>query len=263
MKRTLKRRVATDSLRIYSSGSNEWRFLLVTDTMRMVTNRSVFLTRGDLVVLRPGEKADFSASAYKGVCSCDSFVKKCLDVFSVALYKKWKEAEEIIITLYGAEKLFDVFDEAANALDQYTVTFLLKQIVAGCIAQAVGKDKYGQQALPPQVRDALALLKDKDVLRGNFAQYRAKCAMSESNLVRLFALYNLEIPSETFRKAKFAYAKQLLEEGKSVQDASREIGYGAKRFVKLYKDYYGALPKTDDKPKGDSEWKTINPLLTK
>ncbi len=243
MKRNVKRRVATDSLRIYTgNGAGEWKFLLVTGTVCMVTNRSVFLTRGDLVVLRPGEKAEFSAPLYKGICAGEAFVKKCLDVYSVALIGKWKGADEIIITLYGAQRYFDVFDEAKWTADQYTVTFLLKQIVAGCIAQAIGKDRYGQQALPPQVRDALGLLKDKEVMRGSFAQYRAKCGMSESNMVRLFALYNLEIPSETFRKAKFAYAKQLLEEGKTPEDAAREIGYKEKRFIKLIKEYYGALP---------------------
>jgi AraC-like DNA-binding protein len=69
--------------------------------------------------------------------------------------------------------------------------------------------------------------------------------MSESNMVRLFSRCNLEVPSEVFRKEKFAYARDLARKGETLADIAKQIGYSVKGFTAVYKDYYGVSPLSD------------------
>ena len=57
MKERIKRRSFADtpSLLKNADGVDGWRFLIITDTVCMSGAKSVFLTNGDLVILRPGE----------------------------------------------------------------------------------------------------------------------------------------------------------------------------------------------------------------
>ena len=103
----------------------------------------------------------------------------------------------------------------------------------------VRKDKYGQQALPKIVLDALDLMKRPEIIGGSFSAFRKKTGMSESHLARLFAKYNLEVPSEVFRKTKFEQAKQWIDDGIEVGVVAKRIGYTVKGFKKIYADYYG------------------------
>lgn len=128
---------------------------------------------------------------------------------------------------------------AKNAPDKYTGEFLIKQAIVGCVAEMVRKDKYGQQALPKIVLDALDLMKKPDVIGGSFSAFRKRTGMSESHLARLFAKYNLEVPSEVFRKTKFEQAKQWIEDGIDVPVVAKRVGYTEKGFKKIYADYYG------------------------
>ena len=136
---------------------------------------------------------------------------------------------------------------------------MIKQVVVSCIAETVRKDKYGQQALPSVVISALELMKKPEVLSGSFASFRKLTGMSESNMVRLFARCNLEVPSEVFRKEKFARARDLARKGETLEFIAKQIGYSVKGFVAVYKDYYGVSPSSDGAvtKKAVSEFKEV------
>ena len=243
MKERIKRRSFADtpSLLKNADGVDGWRFLIITDTVCMSGAKSVFLTNGDLVILRPGEGVSFMPdNRFVGVNVSGDYVKRCLDLFSTILYDKWCDSESLIISLSGAGREYvNLIINAKNAPDIYTGEFLIKQAIVGCIAEMVRKDKYGQQALPQIVLDALELMKQPEVIGGTFSAFRKKMGMSESHLARLFAKYNLEVPSEVFRKAKFEQAKQWIEDGIEINAVAKQIGYTVKSFKKIYAEYYG------------------------
>ncbi len=250
MKKTGKRKFYGDilTLRELSTQCAEWQFVFIKDTAFVTLATGVFVTDGDLLILRPKEKCSLPTgfSSYKCVSVSDSFVKKTLDLFSPALFNKWLDAETLIISLGGGgEEFFSLLTDAENAGDGYRRTFMIKQVVVSCIAETVRKDKYGQQALPSVVIDALELMKKPEILAGSFASFRKKTGMSESNMVRLFARCNLEVPSEVFRKEKFARARELARKGETLSDIAKQIGYTVKGFVAVYKDYYGTSPVSD------------------
>lgn len=243
MKERIKRRSFADtpSLLKNADGVDGWRFLIITDTVCMSGAKSVFLTNGDLVILKPNEAVTFIPdNRFVGVNVSGDYVKRCLDLFSSILYDKWCDSESLIISLTnGGREFINLIVNAKNAPDGYTGEFLIKQAIVGCIAEMVRKDKYGQQALPQVVLDALALMKEGEVIGGSFSAFRKKTGMSESHLARLFARYNLEVPSEVFRKAKFEQAKEWIEDGIEVSAVAKRIGYGVKSFKKIYAEYYG------------------------
>jgi AraC-like DNA-binding protein len=250
MKKTGKRKFYGDTLtlRQISSQCNEWQFVFIKDTAFVTLATGVFVTDGDLLILRPKEKCSFpdEFTAYKCIAVSDGFIKKTLDLFSPALFDKWMNAESLIISLNGGgEEFFSLLTSAKNAGDGYSRTFIMKQVVVSCVAETIRKDKYGQQALPAVVIDALELMKKPEVLAGSFASFRKKTGMSESNMVRLFARCNLEVPSEVFRKEKFAKARELARKGEALSDIAKQIGYTVKSFVSVYKDYYGVTPISD------------------
>ncbi len=250
MKKTGKRKFygETLALRGLSSQCSEWQFVFVKGTAFATLSTGVFVTDGDLLILRPKEKCTLpeNFNLYKCVAVSDSFVKKTLDLFSPALSDKWANAESLIISLNGGgDEFFDLLTDAENAGDGYSRTFMIKQVVVSCIAETVRKDKYGQQALPSVVVSALELMKKPEVLAGSFAEFRKLTGMSESNMVRLFARCNLEVPSEVFRKEKFAKARELARNGELLSVIAKQIGYTVKGFVAVYKDYYGVTPIAD------------------
>ena len=264
MKKTRKRKFHGDmlTLRDISTQCAEWQFVFIKDTAFATLATGVFVTDGDLLILRPKEKCSLPEgfSAYKCVAVSDSFVKKTLDLFSPALSDKWMNAESLIISLGGGgDEFFSLLTDAENAGDGYSRTFMIKQVVVSCIAETVRKDKYGQQALPSVVIDALELMKKPEILSGSFASFRKKTGMSESNMVRLFARCNLEVPSEVFRKEKFARAKELARSGATLSDIAKQIGYTVKGFVSVYKNYYGVSPIADGakSQKTETEFKEV------
>ncbi len=264
MKKTGKRKFYGDTLALkdITTQSTEWQFVFIKDTAFVTLSTGVFVTDGDLLILRPKEKCSLPEGfcAYKCIAVSDSFVKKTLDLFSPALSDKWVGAESLIISLNGGgEEFFSILTDAENAGDGYSRTFMIKQVVVSCIAETVRKDKYGQQALPSVVISALELMKKPEVLSGSFASFRKLTGMSESNMVRLFARCNLEVPSEVFRKEKFARARDLARKGETLEFIAKQIGYSVKGFVAVYKDYYGVSPSSDGAvtKKSVSEFKEV------
>jgi AraC-like DNA-binding protein len=250
MKKTGRRKFYGETLAIRNLTNQcaEWQFVFIKGTAFATLSTGVFVTDGDLLILRPKEKCSLpdGFSSYKCIAVSDSFVKKTLDLFSPALNDKWLNAESLIISLNdGGEEFFDILTDAENAGDGYSRTFMVKQVIVSCIAETVRKDKYGQQALPSVVVSALELMKKPEVLAGSFASFRKRTGMSESNMVRLFARCNLEVPSEVFRKEKFAKARELARSGETLDGIAKQIGYSVKGFVTVYKDYYGVSPIAD------------------
>lgn len=249
MKKTGKRKFYGDTLVIRElTQCSEWQFVFIKDTAFVTLATGVFVSNGDLLILRPKEKCSLPEGfeAYKCIVVSDSFVKKTLDLFSPALTDKWTDAESLIISLNGGgEEFYSLLVDAQNAGDGYSRTFMIKQVVVSCIAETVRKDKYGQQALPSVVIEALELMKKPEVLAGSFASFRKMTGMSESNMVRLFARCNLEVPSEVFRKEKFTRARELARKGETLSNIAKQIGYTVKGFVAVYKDYYGVSPVSD------------------
>ena len=189
MKKTGKRKFYGDTLIIRElvSQCNEWQFLFLKDTAFLALSKSVFVTDGDLIILRPKEKCSLPKefTAYKCVAVSDGFVKKTLDLFSPALADKWQNAESLIISLGGGgEEFYSLLNDAINANDGYSRTFMIKQVIVSCIAETVRKDKYGQQALPSVVIESLELMKKPEILAGSFAEFRKKAGMSEEDIFK-------------------------------------------------------------------------------
>lgn len=250
MKKTVRRKFYGDTLTLKNSvaQSNEWQFVFIQDTAFVTLLKSVFVARGDLLILRPKEKCSLpkNFNAYKCVGVSELFVKKTLELFSPALFDKWVGAESLIVSLNDSgEEYSALLSKAENAGDGYSRAFVIKQVIVSCIAETVRKNKYGQQALPSVLIDALKIMKNPEVLSGSFASFRQKTGMSESHMVRLFSRCNLEVPSEVFRKEKFAKAKELAKNGETLEDIAKQIGYTVKSFVAVYKEYYGVSPLKD------------------
>jgi AraC-like DNA-binding protein len=227
-----------DELSVLSTSSNGWRFVIVTDTMFVTKDKSVFVASGDLVILRPSEEVQFTSLSYVGVEVSENYLKKCLELFSPMLYDKWCECEDLIISLTNADEYLALIDQAKCSSDAFYTTFLLKQTIVGCVAEVVRKAKYGQETLPQQVLDALQLLKNPQILSEGFSAFRKATGMSESHLARLFAKYSLEVPSEVYRRARFDYAKELLAKNEDLANVCKFVGYTKSAFKRVYKIYF-------------------------
>ncbi len=249
MAKTLKRKIYRDTLSIdkIKTETNDWQFLFIKDTAFLTLRTGVFVTNGDLIILRPKEKCFIPQgfTGYKCVSASDNFIRKTLDLFSPVLWDKWKNTESLIVSLANINEYFSMIEDAQNAQDGYSKTFIIKQIVLSGIAETIRKSKYGQQSLPSIVVDALDLMKKPEILAGTFANFRKKSGMSETNMVRLFSRCNLEVPSEVFRKEKFAKAREWARNGELVSDIAKKIGYSTKGFIAVYKEYYGVSPTKD------------------
>ena len=249
MAKTLKRKIYRDTLSIdkLNTESNDWQFLFIQDTAFLTLRTGVFVTDGDLIILRPKEKCYIPQgfNAYKCISVADSFIRKTLDLFSPVLCDKWKNTESLIVSLSDSSEFCSMIKDAQNAQDGYSKTFIIKQVVLSCIAETIRKAKYGQQALPAVVVDALELMKQPEILAGTFANFRKKSGMSETNMVRLFSRCNLEVPSEVFRKEKFAKAREWAKNGELISEIAKKIGYSTKGFIAVYKEYYGVSPTKD------------------
>ena len=221
------------------TGSNSgWRFYIITDTMFVTKDKSVFVANGDLVILRPNEEASFTSPVYEVIDVSENYLKRCLEMFSPVLYEKWCECEDLIISLTNAEEYLAIIKQANSSSDVSYTRFLLKQVIVGCVAEVVRKAKYGQETLPQQVLDALELLKDPQILSQGFAAFRKATNMSESHLARLFAKYSLDVPSEVYRRARFNYAKELLSKNEDIDIVCKSIGYTKSAFKRVYKNYF-------------------------
>ena len=241
MKNKSKRRKFITAPRLITNLTNSgWRFLIINKTACMSGSTSAFLAPGDLVVLRPEEQAGFMpADCFYGIEVPENLIKKCLELFSVALFDKWNQSESLIISLsMSGSEYIGLVQKASEVSDAYSRDFLLRQTVVGCIAEMVRKAKYGQQTLPPILSDVLKLMKEPEIVKGSFAQFRKASGMSESNLARLFARYDLEVPSEVFRKTKFETAKGWIESGESYTECAKRLGYTEKGFKKVYHEYF-------------------------
>lgn len=236
MRRSARKRT-TDELSMHSI-ANGWRFVIVKDTMFVSTDRTVFVAKGDLIIARPNEEISFTADAYVDIYVSESYLKKCLELFSLALFDKWLSSEDLIVSLSDVDEYLSIIDQAKSSSDAFYTLFLLKQVTVGCIAEVVRKAKYGQETLPQHVLDALELLKNPEILKGGFTSFRKASGMSESHLARLFAKYNLEVPSEVYRRARFDYAKERLDAGGLIDDVCKEIGYTKTAFKRVYRNYF-------------------------
>ncbi len=228
-----------------AAGANAdlWRFLLFEQTAVLQNEReSMFVASGDLLILRPQESALIPQGAAFGIAVSASFVHKCLELYGGDLFEKWEQCDSLLLTLSTADEYRKLLQSVMQAEEGYTRSFLSRQFVVGCIAEAVRKAKYGRQVLPPVVASALKLLTTPAVLAAPFPVFCKATGMSERNLSRLFLRYGLETPSEELRKAKLAYAKECMEKGLAKKETAAKIGYSVGGFAKVYKEYYGEFP---------------------
>lgn len=238
-----ERRTHTREIDLHTHSEFELYINLSGDVSFLVANNLYPLSRGDVIIARPGEyhhcvyRSDASHRFFWILFDC-SKNSALLDFLKADVGKNYISPqgplrEELIDLchslhdgflsneerIYAFFRIFAILKQSKNAAsDQKSVLFReLHQIV-----------HYIDQHI------------SKELTSGEIA---AAFYMSQSTLERKFKDALHVSPSEYIRRKKLVLATELLKAGKSVTEAGAGVGYNdTSYFIELFKRYFGVTP---------------------
>lgn len=210
------------------------------DVSFLVENNLYDLTRGDVIIARPGEqhhcvyRSDAPHKLYWILFDC----RKNENVFDF-------DFDGNYISPQGdfREELL----ELCHALHDCPISDEEKIYSFFRILTILKKSKRGhsemQSVLSPELSNILKYIDRHIREEVTIASIAKEFYMSQSTLERKFKELLDIPPSEYIRRKKLVIATELLHEGKSVLNAGMSVGYSdTSYFIEIFKRYYGITP---------------------
>ena len=143
------------------------------------------------------------------------------------------------------EKLLQVYEElrvATEEHDSFKQFYLTLEILG--ILRAFIKTENKASQFPKTLSEILTDidLNFRDINSLNY--FTSKYYMSASTLNRIFRQYLHTTPKMYLETKRLAYARRLLKQGKTINEASRESGFSTpSNFIRLFKKRFSSTPK--------------------
>lgn len=216
---------------------------LAGDISFMVESKVYPLTRGDVILARPGE---YHHCIYRSEARHKLFWilfsgnqnQELLDLFYGEEQVNFiSPTEELKIELI--DLCHSLLNEKMTDMDRYFLFFRLQSILKTSMTnKTVMKD-----AIPKDLSDTLVYIEQHITENLQISSIAKALHISESTIERKFKEYLKLTPMELIRRKKILLAADLLRNGESVLNAGLQIGYqDNSHFIKLFKRYYGITP---------------------
>ena len=236
-------RLHTRQLYAHTHGECEIYLNLSSEVSFMVENHIYPLTRGDVILARPGEyhhciyHSDARHRFYWILFSCEGN-RDLLEPFFGDAHVNFvsppdalrKELIELCRHLHD-----DELSPTERYCDFFRMLYILRE---GAVAQHAH-----EQTLPGDLADMLAFIAENITAPLHVSDIARRLHLSESSVERKFYHYLNISPASFIRKKKLMAAAALLRRGESVLSAGMSVGYtDSSHFIKLFREYYGVTP---------------------
>lgn len=212
------------------------------DVSFMVENDLYPMTRGDVILIRPGVyhhcvyRSDARHRFYWILIS-GSGNEQLFDFFfgekSANYISPDRDARKEIIRICS-----EVIENDTADTELYHRFFQLLHILRSNAAEASHAN-----TLPADLSQALAYIDDHIDRELRLSDLERHLYLSTSTITRRFQKYLHMHPSDYIRRKKLHLATQLLLSGDSVLSAAMKVGYlDTSHFIKLFRQYYGVTP---------------------
>ncbi|MBQ2704761.1 MAG: helix-turn-helix transcriptional regulator [Clostridia bacterium] len=232
----------TVGIDIHAHDEFELYINLSGDVAFLVENKLYDLTRGDVVISRPGE---LHHCVYR---SDDPH-----ELFWI-LFDSHKNSEILDFLQEGFEENFiSPKDELREELIELCYTFcngsLTEEEKVYCFFRffailKMSKDSSKKQsAMTKELSEIIEFIDDNVCEEITVSSIAKRFFISQSALERRFKEILFMTPLEYIRRKKLLFAAKLLKDGASVLVAGTSVGYNdSSYFIELFKHYYGITP---------------------
>lgn len=233
----------THEIGLHTHGEFELYINLSGDVSFLVENNLYDLSRGDVIIARPGEyhhcvyRSDAPHKLFWILFDCDKnrgvldFLRN--DYRQNFVSTKNELREELIDQCYALHSSQLTDEEKLYAF--FRIFAILKQSINAAPVQP--------SQMPQELRKMIDYI-DGHISEEITVKGIAKALyISQSTLERQFKEALDITPLEYIRKRKLVLAAEMLKDGKSVLTAGSNVGYNdASYFIELFKRYYGMTP---------------------
>lgn len=212
------------------------------DVSFLVKNNLYHLSRGDVIVARPGElhhcvyRSDAPHKFFWILFDCQKN-SGLLDFLTEGFFENYispqnnlrEELLTLCYTLHGGDLTVE---------DKIYHFFRLFAILKKSL-----KPMASDSLLPQSIGKIIDYIDSHIHAEISISDIAKTLYISQSTLTRQFKKYLDITPLEFVKRRKLALAAQLLQEGKSVLAAGAGVGYNdSSYFIELFKKYYGTSP---------------------
>ncbi len=224
-----------DEFEIYINLSGDVSFL--------VENRLYPLSRGDVIIARPGEhhhcvyRSDADHTFFWILFDANKNKELTEYFYTNANANFLSPANDLKNELIGICSA--LLDKNLTCGDRFYSFFRLLKI----LQISDGELSNAPHGMPEDLINILAYIDEHITENIKIVDISNKLYISESTIERRFKEYIDIKPMEFIRKKKLIHAAELLSQGKSVLNAGLNVGYSDNSyFIKLFKEEYGMTP---------------------
>ena len=216
---------------------------LTGDVSFMVEDRLYPLTRGDVILVRPGE---FHHCVYRSDAQHAMFwilFDGARNAELLELFYGDKRINFISLAEEGKADLIDtcfrLHGSGGDTCEAYTLFFELMEL----LRRGAADQQQSSESMPRALSDALSYIERRLTEPLRVSEMANALHYSESTIERMFREHLKITPFELIRKKKMVLAASMLRNGETVLDTGLMLGYSDNsHFIKLFKQYYGVTP---------------------
>lgn len=237
------RSIHTHEIGLHTHNEFEIYINISGDVSFLVENNLYKLSRGDVIVARPGEyhhcvyRSDAPHKFFWILFECEKN-KDTLDFLLGGFKQNYFSPKEEL-----REELLDLCYEMYNSVlseEDKIYSFLRIFKILKISSETLDKP---QSKMPQELQKIIAYIDGHICEEITVAGIAKALYISEGTLERRFKEYLDLTPLEYIRKKKLVLAAEMLREGKSVLTAGSSVGYNdTSYFIELFKRYYGTTP---------------------
>lgn len=213
------------------------------DVSFLVENNLYVLTRGDVIIARPGEhhhcvyRSEAPHKLFWILFDCQKN-NTILDFLHGDFCENYISPQEDL-----REELLDLCYALHNGslTDQDKIYTFFR--IFTILKKSINTAPVQQSKLPLELRMIIDYIDSHIYEKITVTGIAKEFYISQSTIERRFKETLGLMPVEYIRRKKLVLAAQMLQEGKSVLDAGTSIGYNDNSyFIELFKQYYGITP---------------------
>ena len=219
------------NLEIYINLSGDISFL--------VENRLYPMTRGDIIIARPGE---LHHCVYKSD-SLHRFFWLLIDIDNPILdFFKNNNANFISPSKEIREEIIDCCFNLVKENSSLETTYMYFRFMS-LIKESINSNSEKDNNIPQDLKNILNYIDSHLSENLQIKSISKALYLSNSTIERRFSEYLNIKPTEFIRKRKMVLAVEQLRNGETVLNTALSCGYtDNSHFIKLFKEYYGITP---------------------
>lgn len=239
---------------IHTHNCYELYINLSGDVSFLINNTLYKIKKGNLVFLRPYDVHMCIAkdsSVHEHFCIWFRCNIPQLDKFTESddFVNIYSLCDVDVNVVSGSLSCLEESKSTDNEIAKATCFF---NVINVLLAQKKGTDCYASAKyvkIPAEMQPVLDYINDNFTSIEYISEIVKNTYVSTTTLSRWFNKYLHSTPREYLRSKKLAYARKLLDEGKSVTDACMASGFSdCSYFISIFKKKYGVTPAKYAKP---------------